>query len=239
MYGVNCTSGADAPAAAPAPAAAAQVAAPAAGKPAAGQPTVAAAATATTTGAGARPVHSAAMDPAAALAAASVSSARRLTQFGMGPTSCEVFLRAVRVPSAIELELVPPRGCVTVGGARCAGNWTVRAFPVGCGTTFASVSTPVAESVWIDDLRSGNPPAWCANWTSIIAPLPPPATLAVRSQYDPYAEAADITGCTFNVRARAMNVARAHVLRDSDLRHAFRCRSLALQRCSTRRLPPT
>jgi hypothetical protein len=143
--------------------------------------------------------------PAAAQAAplppaAAAAAARRLAQFG--EESCEVFLREVRVPTTLALELLPPRGCVTVGGARCAGNWTLRAFPAGCGTEYAAVTAAVPEATWIADLRSGDPPAWCANWTAVLAaadaPLPPPALLSVRSQYDPYAEAAAITGCTYN-----------------------------------------
>ena len=126
------------------------------------------------------------------------NSRRRLAQFG--DISCVQYLREVRVPSVLALELMPPHGCVTVGGARYAGNWTVRAFPQGCGTTFATAQAQVTEETWLSDLRSGSPPGWCANW-SVVLPrdaLPPPATLSVRSQYDPYAQAAAITGCSFN-----------------------------------------
>jgi len=170
-YGSNCTtSGPGAgTAAGPSAAPAAQGAAPAAAAPAGGQQG----------GGGA-------------------AAQRRLAQFGQ--VSCVQFLREVRVPSALALELIPPRGCVTAGGARCGGNWTVRAFPQGCGTSFVTVQAEVSEQTWVADLRSGSPPAWCANWSTTLPKrlLPPPTLLSVRSQYDPYSQAAAITGCSFN-----------------------------------------
>lgn len=134
----------------------------------------------------------------AATGAAATQHRRSLAQFGQ--VSCVQFLREVRVPQQLGLELVPPRGCVAAGGARCAGNWTLRASPQGCGTTFVTASAQVSEAIWLDDLRSGTQPAWCTNWSVVLprALVPPPAILAVRSQYDPAVQAAIITGCSFN-----------------------------------------
>jgi hypothetical protein len=154
----------------------------------------------------------AAPQPAPA-APAGAAAQRRLAQFGQ--ISCVQFLREVRVPQLLGLELVPPRGCVAVGGARCAGNWTLRASPQGCGTNFITAQAQVSEATWLDDLRSGSPPAWCTNWSVVLprALVPPPAILAVRSQYDPVVQAAIITGCsgnfgptTFQYAAFAMNL---------------------------------
>jgi hypothetical protein len=115
--------------------------------------------------------------PTAAPAPGNGSAAqRRLAQFGAG-VQCVQFLRAVRVPSALALELVPPRGCETAGGPSCGGNWTVRAMPQGCGTTFVTAQALVSEATWLADLRSGSPPAWCSNWSTGELPraaVPPP-----------------------------------------------------------------
>lgn len=137
--------------------------------------------------------------PAPAPAPANATHGRGLRQF---QPSCELFLREVRVPATIALQIDPPRGCLTAGGPRCAGNWSTKALYQGCGSGFTTAVVPVSESQWIADVRSGPPdrPAWCANWSAVLPPsaIPPPAVLSVRSEYDPYVQAATITGCAFN-----------------------------------------
>lgn len=164
--------------------------------------------TASSTDTGAGGSGAAAAEAAAGPPTVSASAARRsLAQFGDGEASCEVFLRVVRAPSALALELVPPRGCEAAGDPRCSsGNWSLRLLAPGCGTEDESSSVEVPEAVWIDDLRSGDPPAWCANWTSVFAQggphgadmLPPPPAVTLRSALDPYVQAAQITGCSYN-----------------------------------------
>ena len=168
------------------------------------------ASTSTDTGAGGSGgAGAAAAEAAAGPPTVSASAARRsLAQFGDGETSCEVFQRVVRTPSALALELVPPRGCEAAGQPRCsAGNWSLRLLAAGCGTEDESTSVEVPEAEWIADLRSGDPPAWCANWTDIFsqggphgAPsaLPAPPVVTLRSALDPYVQAAQITGCSYN-----------------------------------------
>jgi len=143
---------------------------------------------------------------AANTSAAAADKRRSLAQWG-GENSCEVFLRVVRTPAELAFELVPPRGCTTAGSSRCdVGNWTLRLQAPGCGTQDESTSVEVAEDVWLEDLRSGDPPAWCANWTTVFSTggvhgadmLPAPPVVTVRSALDPYVQAAQITGCSYN-----------------------------------------
>ena len=124
-------------------------------------------------------------------------SARRLNQQLFGPPSCQLFFRAVRTPAAVALQLSPPKGCVTAGGARCRGrNWTTHVLPEGCGTSYVTTATQVSESTWIQDLRSGSP--WCSTWSQVVDPLPSPPMVSARSEYDPYVQAALLTGCAYN-----------------------------------------
>ena len=147
-----------------------------------------------------------------------VSTGRRLAQSlrsseRADDAECELFLRVVRTPSAVALEVTPPRRCrgpVTANSRCSAKPWATRLMPEGCGTQTVLSTTAVPEAVWMADIRSqdaSGAPTWCQAWTEAIQPPPPPPMLSLRSSLDPYSEAGQITGCSENFGPTSMQFA--------------------------------